>query len=361
MGGQEQIPVWDIFSKRVAVKVKNARLREIIYEEFNLYPASDTAKANLTIEICDTETFEGLKHEYAPQNQLIIENKVSRQLFLFEEGELTKVAFYLIKPANAIHAFIQKIRNIEFSNREDRIGQILHEQVLVPAVLFDKNKILIHSSAVHFHNKTLLFGGYGGVGKTSLEMELCYHKQADFLADDFSVISNEGVIYPNLSFPKIYGYNVQGEHAIKELLVNKNHRLDKWHWFLNYKRSPDKVRRRVSPQKLYSHIKNMPLPVHAYFLLKKYEGEKIEARMLSTKEAASLTIEILKAELNEFFKAIDSPINGAHSSTSSGIINRWDELLPRILDNITCKIILVPRSMNHEQFKSEMVELLTKQ
>ena len=80
---------------------------------------------------------------------------------------------------------------------------------------------LIHASGVVLSNgKAILLGGTGGIGKTSLELELCLNEKASFLTDDIAVIDKEGFLWPNLSFPKIYGYNLAGNKALKRQLLS---------------------------------------------------------------------------------------------------------------------------------------------
>ena len=58
--------------------------------------------------------------------------------------------------------------------------------------------------------------------KTSLELELCNRYNKNFLADDIVVVNDKGKAFPNLSYPKIYGYNLKNNKSLKRKIDEFN-------------------------------------------------------------------------------------------------------------------------------------------
>jgi hypothetical protein len=94
--------------------------------------------------------------------------------FRLREGRLVRVEFALKPDPKRLLRWIARWRNIQFSTKSEAIGQIFHELVLLPAIYFDRDRFLIHAAGVEAPTGGVtLIGGTGGVGKTSLEIELC--------------------------------------------------------------------------------------------------------------------------------------------------------------------------------------------
>jgi len=151
---------------------------------------------------------------------------------------------------------LRKIIDREFNYPFQYLGQILHEHVLVPSVLlYSKNSIVVHGSSI-LNRKTgdvLVFSGTGGIGKTFLEMYFILNYGFSFFADDMTIISKEGFVYPNYAFPKIYKYNVKQLPILYDL-VKMNHSgiLNRLHWkFHSYLPSLGRyTRRKLNPRSL---------------------------------------------------------------------------------------------------------------
>jgi len=102
--------------------------------------------------------------------------------------------------------------------------------MLIPSIYFNKNLAPVHCAGVSDHeNRAILIGGTGGVGKTSLEMELCRNYGCSFINDDISVLDSDGWVYPNLAFPKIYGYNLENNDKVKIYFLVPCHFMINWH------------------------------------------------------------------------------------------------------------------------------------
>ena len=129
--------------------------------------------------------------------------------------------------------YLKKINNIQYQGIEERISQIIYENCIYPSIFLQARYSLIHSSGFSYHNKeAILLGGTGGVGKTSIELKISENKKFGFLNDDIAIIKNNGLIYPNTAWPKIYSYNLKNNKRISDIIF-KNRNLDDklaWHF-----------------------------------------------------------------------------------------------------------------------------------
>jgi|AntRauTorcE11897_2_1112592.scaffolds.fasta_scaffold00184_17 hypothetical protein len=349
-----------IFGKTVCIECLDVDLRPHLLKELSLYPAGELEQADYILEILSNDEIKKRIKEFEDTEYICITAKTGVRYFTFHEGKLSHILFSLNKPINKLHGWVQRFRNIGFNRREERIGQIIHEQVLVPSVLFDEKVVPVHSSAVEFNNQVVLFGGHGGVGKTSLELELCFYRAAHFIADDISVVSIEGKVFPNLSYPKIYGYNVEGHPEIKKRVIDGSDFMDRLQWKYQFLKGPNKVRRRISPALLYQNYESEPVQGNRYMILNRYEGDILKVEKVSSDEAAGVTIKILKSELSGILNQLDHQENFKVSRyKKEAIIERWSMNLSKLLSSFVCEVVFIPQGIPHQEFKEKMMDVFS--
>jgi hypothetical protein len=274
------------------------------------------------------------------------------------------------EPKKSSFAFVKRFLNMEFASVKEQMGQILHELIFVPMNYFFEDKFLVHSSAFQSPNgKTFLIGGTGGIGKTSLELFLCRNKNFSFIADDISIIDGNSKVYPNLSFPKIYGYNVFQKGDLKKVLLSDRTLMNKLHWKLSIKlRGKDKVRRKISPKKLYKSYLNYPVKLDTYFILtKKADITSLQKRVLDLSDAVTLTIKIIQNEYSTFHQHIvwheyNALLNNWHPIvTLNNTYSNWRKLSERSFSNANLFILEIPESWSHQEFlKNFYTEIIEK-
>ena len=104
------------------------------------------------------------------------------QISFEKENEFLYIKAYIKFEKSFLIRFFKKIINWEYTSREEKIGQTIFEQILVPTTFFYSNYFPVHSSAfLTPDNKVIIIGGTGGVGKTSLGMEYCLNRNYKFL------------------------------------------------------------------------------------------------------------------------------------------------------------------------------------
>ncbi len=286
------------------------------------------------------------------------------------------VGFENIKPLKAdlsldfqkkgILKYLKRLYNIQYNTIDQRISQILHELVLIPAVYFDPRQFLVHSSAFKKNSGgAVLIGGTGGVGKTSLEIELCMNRDYSFIADDISVLDDEGNIWPNLSFPKIYAYNLKNNEDLKTRIF-KNRRLsDKLAWKLKYMlNGASGVRRNISPEDAFEKFEKNKTKIDKYYILIKTDVEEISIQKINAQKASEMSISVIQAEYFQFNNHIlwhefnCNAINKIPILKLNDVLLKWKSLSEKVFKNIDCYVINVPLHIDHKKFVKETADII---
>lgn len=364
-----QEAVYSIFGKKIQISSHVAGLNERIDQEFSLYPSGGSEAADFFIEIVPELAFNEQARNPSIHSEnadaLYIRNQQADISLEFREGALFKVSFQLNKALNIFYRQLQKALSIQYTSREERIGQILHELVLIPMVYFMKDRIPVHGSAVEIDGQVILLGGTGGVGKTSLELELCLNQDALFLADDISVLSDAGYVFPNLNFPKLYGYNLQNDSKLTQKAVKNSTGFDRLHWWLHSRRGLEKVRRRIAPDHLYGDFARKEAQLKRYLILALQSTEDILIDRISHEEAAKISVDILKTEYADFNNHLywhrlnAKVLEKSAFFDPNSIFERWEEQLGNILSDVRCDLVKIPIGMDHTAFRERMAGLIT--
>lgn len=98
---------------------------------------------------------------------------------------------------------------------------------LINIKLATKGCVMLHGSAIQTEGKTYVFCSKPGIGKTSLAMHLLEKANANFLSDEFVILSRNGEVY-NFPMPvAFYDYNfvkmpyLYSQFSLKERLLLK--------------------------------------------------------------------------------------------------------------------------------------------
>jgi len=334
-----------IFGKNVKFLVYQTNIKEILQSELSIY--LDTKEPHdLMIHVSSSTVQLSNTSEDAVITYL--NSKLANIQFVGSDSDIVEIVFQIKKPLNKLHAFIQRMLSMGYNDRVERVGLILHEQVLVPYAIFFTGLAPIHGSAMSINDKIVLFGGKGGVGKTTLELEFCLEGKARFLSDDMVIIDSENYIFPNLNFPKIYAYNTIGRDFLLKLLRSDATLVDKIHWNFRALYDSSKVRRRVNPKNLYGRLETNKSKLDYYYMLKRAEIEGFVINKMSKDEVVNRTMNILRDEFNNLFNALKSN----ELVNKDVVLNKWESTLDSILGSVNCYEILIPKNMSHHDFRT---------
>ncbi|MEE4258999.1 MAG: hypothetical protein V2I62_04510 [Bacteroidales bacterium] len=342
---------------------------EILHKELEMYPV---AEKDASVDIVVNYLYQLEKKTPLLRNPSIhcyYENGFRIELinasieFHFSGKQLAQIDF-CIKQGSALRAIANKWFSYQFTNRKESIGFIFHELVLIPSAFFLPDLSVVHASAID-DDGAILFGGTGGVGKTSLEMELCNSYDKSFFADDIVVINKKGEAFPNLSYPKIYGYNLYSNNELRKKIFENSGVLNRLHWSIRKSINPAIVRRRVNPFELYEKVTNQPKKIKAFYILVKDGGvEQIQIDKISHEKAAKLNKWILETEYQIFYKHLiwdefNSLISENEPKLSySGLMNRIEQNFHLALSDIETYIVKIPLHINHQAYLKIMSQLI---
>ncbi len=342
---------------------------EILHQELGIYPiAKQDDTIDITINYLDKleNKIPILKN---PSIHLYYKDSFRWELinasieFHFNNKQLIQIDF-CIKQGGKIKAMANKWFSYQFTNRKESIGFIFHELVLIPSAFFSPDMSVVHASAIDADG-AILFGGTGGVGKTSLELELCNNHNKNFFADDIVVVNNKGVAFPNLSYPKIYGYNLVNNEDVRKKIFSQTGFFDKLHWQTRKSINPAIVRRRVNPVDLYGHITNQPKKLKTFYILVK-DGtvNQIEKSNIGKEEASKLNSLVLETEYHIFYKHLLWDEFNSMIASSAPRLN-YADLTENIeqnflstLTNAESYIVKIPLHIKHNKFLEQMSDIV---
>ena len=333
-----------IFGKNVKFLVYQTKIKEILQSELSIY--LDTKEPHdLIIHVSSSP----VQLSNLTENHVIthLNSKLANIQYVGNGLNIVEIVFEIKKPINKLHAFIQRMMSLGYNDRVERAGLILHEQVLVPYAIFFAGLSPIHGSAMSINDKVVIFGGKGGVGKTTLELEFCLDGEARFLSDDMVIIDSKNYVFPNLNFPKIYAYNTIGRDYLLKLLRSGASLIDKIHWNFRALYNSSKVRRRVNPKNLYGRLETNERKLDYYYMLERAEIEDFVINKMSKDEALNRTINILGDEFNNLFNALKS----SDLVNKYKVLNNWQSTLFSIMGSVNCYEVLIPKNMSHHDFR----------
>lgn len=263
--------------------------------------------------------------------------------------------------------YLKKLNNIQYNNVEERICQILYETCIYPAIFMRDDYCLIHSSGFSYKDKeAILLGGTGGVGKTSLELEISKSNDFGFLNDDIAILQDDGNIHPNLAWPKIYGYNLKNNKHVKKAIFKNRTLDDRFAWFLKQIIwGTNKVRRIISPDILFKRkTSTNPLPFKKYIFLCKGNYSKLQLRKINTEKIPEINISIINSEFSGFINHLNWHKYNSFINSMSPIVT-IDEMESRSLSlqkdifrNVDSYVLEIPMNISHEIFKKTASELI---
>lgn len=252
-------------------------------------------------------------------------------------------------------AFLAKFMSIEFSTEIEAFEQILHELVLVPSVYFFNDLSIVHSAALAINGEAILLAGTGGTGKTSAMLALRKNDQVSFITDDIAIISKDGKVFPNLAWPKVYGYNLSSYITKSELMKGRGG-WDRIQFNYRLKRNPKKVRRKVRPDKLYKCFENDGVPIKKIVYLFRDQSERMSVTPLNQELAIEMGIHIMKTEYSSFhnylsWDAYNSLLTGeAPALNLQEVFKSWRLNLSMALKGKDTCTLHIPRGTQHEVY-----------
>ena len=355
-----------IFGISMEIRLNNQQAYNIINHEFKNYPIATSSELEINqVDSFETDILSSNPKSHSETNEgFIIRTLLINIHFKFINNEIREVDF-LLNEKPGLRKYLRKWANMQFTNRSENIGQILHETILVPLMLMRSDRMITHTSAVQNRNKrAMLFGGTGGVGKTSIEIDLCLIRKFKFVADDIAVVDKTGVVFVNLNYPKIYAYNLEGNSELQEQIFINRPFGDKMQWKIKKNMGLNKVRRKIDPAVIYTIPESDNMPAEHYYFLFRTNTPKIEIEEVDAEKANLFSKLIIKDEYDFIYNHIRwheynrKAMNLNPFVTEKIIDDKMDELGSSFFNQSKSFLINIPYSISHKDFLTQLPEVL---
>lgn len=203
--------------------------------------------------------------------------------------------------------FIDRSISMDHKSFIDNLGQFLHEKIFIPSTFFFEDKVILHGASI-FNPKyegAVVFGGLGGVGKTSSLLNFSKNNETFFLSDDLVAVDSNNRIYPNFSHPKIYAYNTVGSRELETILLHNKSFFNKLHWKIRSRVGKSWVRRTISPNLIYRTKYIEPKLSKNIFIYRSLSSNAILSQIIDNVKSAGLEYRIIMNEFSGFFNFLN--------------------------------------------------------
>lgn len=354
-----------IFGCTVDVEFDGSLASSVLADELAVYPSGEASGADVRVKYGVERPVRGLRN---PASHTELDRGFRAHYgrvvvdYTFSNSRVTEAAFEIEDDDSSLRRWGRRFANMQYASLGERAGQVFHELVMVPVAHTDPRLILLHASALqHPVGGMVAIGGTGGVGKTSLELELCRKHGYVFAADDIVAVNVDGMVWPNLAYPKIYGYNVGGDGSLRVQLMRGRSILDQFHWTVRSRIDPSGVRRRIAPAQLYGTYCRSPSPLSAYVFISREDRSDVCVESATPDAMAEMSVHVMQSEYAAFYRhlhyhAVNRVLTGRGPAiVLEDLFARWYEQARSVLRGVDCRIVRAPASMPHRVFVEAVV------
>lgn len=185
-----------------------------------------------------------------------------------------------------------------------------------------------------------------------------------FLSDDIAVLGKNGQIYPNLAWPKIYGYNVLDYPSLKSQIMAGRGTIDKLHFRLRARANPSMVRRKIRPESLYLDVNKDGCELSSVYYLFRENIPFLSTDRLDLDKAVEMSIAVMETEYGLFHKFLhwekfnSLAIDKNPLVDISEIMDNWRLNLRLIFKRVPLSLVRIPISTSHRTYLGEIRDLI---
>lgn len=273
----------------------------------------------------------------------------------------------VFKMRDGLKQRIKRLLSIEYATDVEYFEQLLHELVLVPSTYFFQDLAPMHASCMTVDGVACLLAGTGGAGKSAAMLALRRNERVGFVCDDIalvsSVSSSRSMVYANMAWPKIYGYDCSGSELGGVLLEGRGW-VDRTHFRIKNWIDPACVRRKIRPDFLYREIEPIAAPAARLYYVVRESISEMRLSNLEVTSAVEMTIAVIGAEYSIFhdqllWEQYNALATGRKAMlTMDEVTANWRTVLAACLCSVACFKLSVPFDMDHALYRNRMVEIL---
>ncbi len=185
-------------------------------------------------------------------------------------------------------ASIRERRLVTRTTQEKSLQSVMSYSLfwfLVHAVLMKKGAGFIHASSLERNGKGLLFAGAGGCGKTSTTFKLLEDECYRYMAEDFSILGNDGSLHYSPKAMSIYASDLRGSPTLLEEYTHAHMSGAQRSFWQRNKNGPHNPMRKISPLDVLAAqriCKKAPLEIAIFLSRGKFKD--IEIREIDSNE-----------------------------------------------------------------------------
>ncbi|WP_080146711.1 hypothetical protein [Marinilactibacillus piezotolerans] len=366
---------YKIFNQTVQMNYDNSEFSAILIDELNLYPiVTDKEKVDLSIFVNPKVNIEeqynfsrNPKEHYFDSDVFGLDFYWGKVFWVFNKNEIyvypNKYKYNYLRQSYVL------MRDIQFSLPDQAAGQKIHEDILVGNILFRDNMFVLHGSAMATKDgRVAMVGGTGGTGKTSTLLSLGQREDIFFVCDDLCVLNDEGKVFVNYAYPKIYAYNTIGSKNFEKKILNDDGLFGRFQWNLRKKINPSKVRRRRNPHTLYQIMPEEDLnnlKLNTYVILNRDDKvAELSVEKIDADKACEMSYYIIRNEMNKFFVPLSyRNLNALYNNSTNqfdpdDIFMAWKQRMSTVFEGTSTYKINIPFHYDNENLKIEMEKIL---
>lgn len=354
-----------IGSKTFSIFYDDTIISRVLQEELVLYPLS-SEKTDIEIHFVQVSSkalsINPRSHKEIPNGFSINEKRYSIEWLIIDKSPRIYFNFF----GNPNDYLFKFLISMQFTHPFEQIGQTFHEEVIIPALMlyFPDHISPIHGSAVESpEGNGIIFGGTGGVGKTSIELELIFNYGYKFIADDMALVTRKGVLHPNYAYPKIYAYNTINSKDIYKKLMTGRSVIDRFWWHIQKLRSINNTRRRAQLKEFYSGCLSNGTRLKYMFILLRTNCKQIKCRSIDNERAASMNNDIIKTELYRhlnhlYWHEFNRRFIGNKIFDTHRILDQWVAMQKNVFSGIQCWVVEIPLHIDIISLKKYIPQII---
>lgn len=272
------------------------------------------------------------------------------------------------EPRTAIRDLHNRLRDINYLPAVDRVAKDAVYGALIPAVQLAQlplRQTWLHASVIARHGHAVALAAWGGVGKTSLMLQLVHHHGWQFLADDLAVLDDSGTVYRSPWRMQLYAYSLEGEDELRRQLFTGRGPVDRFQWYaLLWKRGPMQVRRRVHAYELFGDagVASSAKLGRALFL-RRVDADAFSVRQLEPDRAAVAAAATLEFDLDILHRwqlAASGSLSRAWLPGASETLTQSEEVIRSGLveSGAECLLVDIPLGSGPRELSEYVASLL---
>lgn len=355
-----------IFGKCYAFSA-DTDLEELLVETLTLYADAGSLQPEVNIRVGRTvpaykpTSINPRAHETFEHGMLT--SFPAADVYWKRAGDAPLEVDVVIKPRRGIQRKIKKLLSMEYSRGVEAFEQMLHEFVLVPSVYFFNDVAPVHAASVTIDGRACLLAGTGGVGKSSVLLTLRSSKNVGFVSDDIVIMSDTAHVNGNMAWPKIYGYNCVSNAMKSEILAGRGW-VDRAHFNIRNRINSAKVRRKMSPDRLYSQVESAPVPLSRLYYVIREDVPEISVSELGLIDAVDMTITAISAEYSIFHDHLYWEQYNALATarpamlTMEEVTANWRRVLTTSLAETDRFKISIPIKVDHAVYQNSVADII---